>query len=121
MIAPETIEAYNSRLNVNLNNIKTMTHGQLDAVKAQGSEAEALLKNRQLALFIHHYKFDLADTLSAIAGHTPDDNNRRIAIGNQLAGIDGFIASLQKAVYMKNRVVTQQTAPAHQPKETQVL
>jgi hypothetical protein len=110
MIEQETIQAFNSRLNVDLNNIKKMTPSQLDAVKNYGSQAEALLKNRELALFIHHFKFEVADTLSSISGHTPDDNARRVALSNELRGIDQFVATLQRAMYMKNRVVTQQTS-----------
>ena len=104
MINNETIEAYNSRLTVDLNNIKKMTPAQLDRVKSYGSQAEALLKNKDLALFIHHFKFELADTLANLNGHTPDDNARRIALSNELRGIDQFIATLQRAVYMKNKI-----------------
>lgn len=107
MIEQTALEAFNSRVQVNLNNIKNMTPGQRDKVISQGSEAEALLKNKQLALFIHMTKFDLADQLTAISGHSLDDNNRRIAISNQLAGLQSFIDTLQKAVYFKKRVVTQ--------------
>jgi hypothetical protein len=106
MIDPQTIEAFNSRLTVDLNNIKKMTPAQLDAVRHYGSQAEALLKNRDLALFIHHFKFEVADTMSSISSHTPEDNARRVALSNELRGIDQFIATLQRAVYMKNRAVT---------------
>jgi hypothetical protein len=109
MLTQDTIEAFNSRLTVNINTIKTMPPSEQDRVKHHGSEAEALLKNKQLALFIHQYKFEITDLLVAIVGHTEEDNNRRIALVNQLAGIDGFIAALQRAVYMRNKVVTQQT------------
>jgi hypothetical protein len=112
MLTPEAIEAFNSRLTVNLNTIKDMPVSQLDRVKAHGSTAEALLKNRDFALFVHQYKFEVLDSLSAIQTHTPDDNARRVALSNQLAGVDSFVASLQRAVYMKNRVVTLQQEPA---------
>ena len=112
MIAQDTIEAFNSRLTVNLNSIKTMKPADLDRVKNLGSQAEALLKNRDLALFVHQFKFELADALTGITGHTEEDNNRRVAYSNQLAGIEGFIQSLHRAVYMKNKVVTQQAEPA---------
>jgi hypothetical protein len=109
MINPDTIEAFNSRLTVDLNSIKKMSPSQLDQVKHYGSQAEALLKNRDLALFIHHFKFEVADTMSSISGHTSEDNARRVALSNELRGIDQFVATLQRAVYMKNKVVTQQT------------
>ena len=117
MIEQETIEAFNSRLNVDLNNIKKMTPSQLDAVKHYGSQAEALLKNRDLALFIHHFKFEVADSLSAIAGHSPDDNARRVALSNELRGIDQFVATLQRAMYMKTKVVNLQTQKIADPAE----
>ena len=117
MISTDAIEAFNSKLTVNLNTIKTMKPGQLDQVKAQGSNAEALLKNKDLALFVHQFKFELADALTSITGHTEEDNNRRVAFSNQLAGIEGFIQSLHRAVYMKNKVVTQQAEPASTQQE----
>jgi hypothetical protein len=56
------------------------------------------------------------DQLSAIRGYTEEDNTRRVALSNQLAGIDSFIAGLQRAVYMKNRVVSPQPeGPAKDP------
>ena len=116
MINQDTIDAYNARLTVDLNSIKKMTPSQLDQVKNYGSKAEALLKNKDLGLMIHHFKFEVADALSAINGYTEEDNHRRVALSNQLRGIDQFIATLQRAVYMKNRVVTQQQeGPATEP------
>ena len=118
MITTDAIDAFNSRLTVNLNSIKTMKTSQLDQVKSLGSNAEALLKNKDLALFVHQFKFELADALTAITGHTEEDNNRRVAYSNQLAGIEGFIQSLHRAVHMKNKVVTQQTGPVSTQEET---
>jgi hypothetical protein len=105
MIDPEITAAFNSRLTVDLNNFKKFTPAQRDQVIATGSEAEALLKNRSLALFVHHFKFDLADNLVLITGHTPDDNARRVAMANQLSGMDAFVAHLKRAVIMKNRIL----------------
>lgn len=124
MINQDAVEAFNTRITANLNNIKTMSTGQQDAVKDHGSRAEVLIKNKDLAMFIHQYKFELCDQLAAVVGHSLDDNNKRIAISNQIAGIDSFISSLQRAVYLKNRVVTIQTpsdAPAYNLKESEVL
>lgn len=116
MINHETIEAFNSRMNVDLNNVKKMTPAQLDQVKSYGSKAEALLKNKDMALMVHHFKFEVADALAAITGYSEEDNNRRVALSNQLRGIDQFIATLQRAVYMRNRVVTQQQGgPVDEP------
>jgi len=111
MIEAETVAAFNARHTVNMNNIKTMTPAQLDAVKAWGSGAENLLRNRDFAQAIHEFKFDMCDALTEIKTHTPEDNAHRVAVSNQIAGIDLFVAQLQRAVFMKNRVVTQQSAP----------
>ena len=108
MLTPETVDAFNTRLTVDLNTIKTMKPSQLDQVKSQGSNAEALLKNKDLAQFIHEYKFQLADELAANRDYTVEANEKRIALSNHLSGIDGFIALLQQAVYYKNRVVSSQ-------------
>lgn len=101
-------EAWNSRVRVDLQNIKRMTPAQLDRIKMYGSNAENLLQNREFAQFVHHYKFEIMEQLSAISGHTEQDNNSRIAFAHNLAGIDGFIASLQRAKWYKDRVVSQQ-------------
>ena len=105
MINEQAIESYNHRLTAHLGDLPKLTVSQRDAVKTHGSRAEALLLNRDVAMFIHQAKFDIMDQLSAIRGHTDEDNTRRVALSNQLAGIDSFIAGLQRAVYLKNRVV----------------
>jgi hypothetical protein len=40
-----------------------------------------------------------------ITGHSEDDNRTRVALANYLSGIDGFVTSLRRAVYNKNKVV----------------
>lgn len=118
MITPEAIEAYNARLtSVNLNSIKTLKPGEQDRVINHGSSAEALLLNKDLALFIHEFKFGITDQLVAISGHDAESNARRVALSNQLSGIDGFIGLLKTAVYYKNRVVSLQNGSAS-PNET---
>lgn len=104
MISEDTLNAYNSRLTVDLSQISKLTPSQKDQVRHYGSLAEGLLKNKDLALFVHHFKFSLADELASIRSHQPDDNARRIALSNELAGIDNFVNSLKRAVYLKNRV-----------------
>ena len=104
MINDETIDHYNSRLTVDLGQLKNMTPAQLDRVRHYGSQAETLLKNKDLAMFVHHFKFSLADELASIRSHTPDDNAQRVALCNELAGIDSFVNSLKRAVYLKNRI-----------------
>ena len=109
MIQDTTIEAFNTRFTVDLNNYKKFTPAQRDQAKKYGSDAEALLKNRELALFVHHFKFDLADGLIMIQGHSPDDNSRRVAVANQLTAMDAFIATLKRAVMMRNRIIEWET------------
>ena len=111
MIDPELTRAFNAKPKLDINNLKKMTPSQKDGVKTYGSAAENLLANKDFALFVHHFKFDLADELSSITGHTVDDNARRISIANNLAGIDKFVAQLQRAVWFKGKVVTLQNEP----------
>lgn len=112
MITTTAIDAYNNRLTATINSLANMTAAELDRVRAHGSRAEALLKNPDMAMFIHQHKFDIMDQISLISGHDPDSNARRIALSNQLVGIDAFVAGLQRAVYLKNRAVSEQEGPA---------
>lgn len=111
MISEEAIEAYNTRLTVDVTSIDRLTPSQRDAVKSYGSQAEALLKNRDLGQFVHHYKFMLADIQSELSAHTAEANAERVAIANQLVGITGFVNSLKRAVYYKNKVVAWEQNP----------
>jgi hypothetical protein len=104
MINEETVEFYNNRLTVDLGSLKKLSPSQEDRVRHYGSQAENLLKNKDLAMFIHHYKFEVTDQLTSIRGHTPDDNMQRVALCNELSGIDSFITSLKRAVFLKSRL-----------------
>jgi hypothetical protein len=116
MINQDAIDSYNHRLTANLGDIPKLTASQRDAIKTHGTRAENLLLNKDVAMFIHQAKFDIMDQLSTIRGYTEEDNTRRVALSNQLAGIDSFIAGLQRAVYMKNRVVNpEREGPARDP------
>lgn len=112
MINDDTVDFYNTRLTVDMSQPSKLTPSQMDRVRHYGSQAEALLKNRDLAMFIHHFKFSLADEIASIRSHTVDDNARRVALSNELAGIDNFVNSLKKAVYYKNRVGNAQAPDA---------
>ena len=119
MLKQEAVDAFNARLRVDPNSIKKMSASQLDAVKVWGSKAENLLTNKDLAQFIHEYKFDLTDQLADIIGHDPESNARRIAIANKIAGVDDFINVLKRATYYKNTAVSQQNAgPANTESKT---
>jgi len=109
MIEADVVDAFNRRMTTDLNSIKTMTPAQLDRVKELGSQAENLLRNKDFAFFVHTFKFERMDVISAISDHTTDSNAERIAISNQLSGIDEFIKSLKRAIYFRNKVVQQQT------------
>lgn len=110
MISEEAVEAYNKRLTIDTSNIKKLSPSQRDAVKQYGSLAEALIKNRDLAMFIHHFKFEVNDAMANIRSHTSDANAERIALANQLSGIDSFINTLKSAVYKKNMLIKAEQA-----------
>jgi len=111
MIDNNTVDFYNSRLTVDMSQPSKLTVSQKDQVKHYGSLAENLLKNKDLAMFVHHFKFSVADELASIRTHQPDDNARRIALSNELVGIDNFVNSLKRAAYLKNRVVSIKEVP----------
>lgn len=111
MINDNTVEFYNSKLNVDLSSIKNLKPEQLDRVRHYGSQAENLLKNKDLAMFIHHYKFEVADQLADMRGHTSTDDAQRVALCNQLVGIDSFVSSLKRAAYLKSRIVSNIESP----------
>ena len=104
MIDENTVEFYNNRLTVDLSNVNKLSASQADRVRHYGSQAENLLKNKDLAMFIHHWKFTVTDELTSMRGHTDEDNVQRVALCNELAGIDSFITSLKRAVYLKSKL-----------------
>ena len=108
MLNDDVIDSYNNRLTADLNNIKTMSPAQLDKVKTVGSAAENLLRNKDFAQFVHQFKFERIDVLADIGGHAEVDNAQRVAVANQLTGIDEFVRSLKRAIYIRNRVVSLQ-------------
>ena len=111
MIDDTVVEAFNTRQTTDFTNYRKLTPAQRDSAKAYGSQAEALLKNRDLALFVHHFKFSLADGLTSITGHADTDNAQRVAIANQLSGIDLFVTSLRRAVMIRNRILEWEKNP----------
>lgn len=102
------IEAFSNRL-ASITDLKTMSPSQLDRVKALGTAAENLLKNKDFVLFVRQFQLESIDALTDIKTHSTDNNAERVAVSNQLTGIDNFIGLLKRQVYLKNRVVTQQT------------
>ena len=104
MIDENTVEFYNSRMTVDYTKLKDLTPQQKDRIREYGSQAETLLKNKSLAMFVHHWKFEVTDTLSGIRGHDVVDNCQRVALSNELSGMDSFVNSLKRAVYMKNKL-----------------
>lgn len=120
MISEEAIDAYNNRLTVDVSNIARLTPAQRDTVKSYGSQAEALLKNRDLAQFIHHYKFQMSDLLGEITAHSSEANAERVAMANQLSGVTGFVNSLKRAVYYKNKVIAWEQSPQSPSQKTEL-
>ena len=117
MLDQDVIDAFNSRPRVGLDTIKKMSPAELDRVKAWGSQAENLLKNRDFALFVHQFKFEMTDALGEIRTHTQEDNTARVAIANNIAGMESFISMLRRAVYFKDRAVSQQNSGLQTPTE----
>jgi hypothetical protein len=109
MINEELTAAFNAKPRVDINNIKKMTPGQLDQVKVYGSTAENLLKNKDFALFVHHFKFEISDQVSSINGHTEEDNACRLSLVHNIAGMNKFVEFLQNAVRFKNTAVNLQS------------
>lgn len=79
MINENSIEFYNTRLTFDYAKVKDLTPAQKDRIRNYGSQAESLMKNKDLAMFIHHFKFEVADQLAGIRGHSPEDNLQRTA------------------------------------------
>ena len=104
----DIIEAFSNRL-VSLTDLKKMGPSQLDRVKAIGTAAENLLKNKDFVLFVRQFQLESVDALTELKSHSVDDNAQRIAVSNQLSGIDNFIGLLKRQVYLKNRVVENQS------------
>lgn len=104
MLAEDVISAYNQRVTTTLGELHTLSPSQRDSVIAHGSRAERLLQDPDLVMFIHQFRFEVADGIAAITTHDTDSNSRRVALANHLTGIDQFVASLQRAVYRKNRL-----------------
>lgn len=111
MINEHSIEFYNNRLTLDYTKMKDLSPSQMDTIRNYGSQAETLMKNRDLAMFIHHYKFDIADQIANIRGHSPEDNQLRIALSNELTGIDNFINTLKRAVYLKSKIGNSKIEP----------
>ena len=103
MINENSIEHFNTRLTFDYKT-KDLSPTQVDKVRTYGSQAENLIKNKDFAMFVHHFKFEVADQLAGVRGHTPEDNALRIALSNELAGIDNFVNTLKRAVYYKSKV-----------------
>jgi hypothetical protein len=114
MISEEAVDAYNRRLTIDTSNYKKLTPAQRDAVKQYGSIAESLLTNRDLAMFIHHFKFEVNDVMANIRTHSVEANAERIALANQLSGIDSFVNTLKSAVYKKNVLIKAENAEQQQ-------
>lgn len=108
MLTDSFVDAFNSRIQVNVNTVKSMTASQLDRIKALGNQAEELMKNKDLAMFVHSTRIELLDAITSVTGHSEETNNHRIALSNQLSGLEAFIDQLKRAVYNRNLVVKQQ-------------
>ena len=104
MLTPQQIEALNSKISTL--NYKNFTVEEQDRAIRWGNDAEQLLDNNSFAVFITSFKLDVVDELSNISSYTDELNNKRLALSNQISGIDRFVESLKSSVALKNRLVT---------------
>ena len=61
MINEDSIDHFNTRLTYDLSQLSKLTTAQQDRVRHYGSQAEALIKNRDFAMFVHHFVLSLID------------------------------------------------------------
>jgi hypothetical protein len=54
---------------------------------------------------VHHFKFEVNDAMANIRTHSTEANAERVALANQLSGIDSFINTLKSAVYKRNKLI----------------
>lgn len=104
MLTPEQIAAHNSR--VSITNVSKLTTEQQDRAISVGYDADRLLADPNLAMFINSFKFDIIDELGGLSSHTDEINNKRIGLSNQLSGVERFVEYLQRASILKDRLVT---------------
>jgi hypothetical protein len=116
MIEQDVVDAYSNKMAANFSDIRKMTPAQQDRVKATGSSAENLLQNREFVLFVRQFQLETMDAITDIRGHLAEDNAHRVALTQQLVGIENFIAVLKRARQLKDRVVSlqQQKQPAEE-------
>lgn len=106
MLTTDQILAHNNKINVA--NAAKLTKEQQDQLIENGRRAQSLMDNQDLAVFVATMKFDIATELGAMSGHNDEINNKRIALANQLAGIERFVDELRYAANLKERLVTLQ-------------
>lgn len=104
MISDDVIKHYNQLVRTSTN--QSLSTSEKDKIIQHGTKAESLLNNPDFAMFIHQYKFSIIDQLGSIVSHDQDSNARRVALANQVTGIDHFVSTLQKAVFQKNKMVS---------------
>ena len=64
-----------------------LTTEQQDRAISVGYDADRLLADPNLAMFINSFKFDIIDELGGLSSHTDEINNKRIGLSKQRASI----------------------------------
>jgi hypothetical protein len=82
-----------------MNKLDKFSAHQRQKVKSAGEQARLLLANPDFAKFIYQYKFELLDGMDAVQGYTEVEDNRRLALTHQVAGIQGFVDMLHRVVH----------------------
>ena len=93
----------------NVNAFKGASAGQLDDYENKIRYAEGLLKDAEFARLMLVITNEITNTMKDIQGHTQEDNNRRIALANQLTGVYMLTDKLQTYINRKQSVVNART------------
>lgn len=113
MIADSARQAFNTRLRITIADVRGLSPSAADRVVQAGTRAENLRANADFAHAVHEARFEIMDELAAIATYNEHDNQRRIALSHELRGLDRLVSVLDRACYLKNRVVTEREQGAH--------
>tara|TARA_R110000772_G_scaffold268708_1_gene397803 strand:- start:516 stop:827 length:312 start_codon:yes stop_codon:yes gene_type:complete len=92
-----------------VNGLKGATAGELDDAETLIRYAESLLGDPQFKKFVRSVNNSIINEVMNIKGHTQDDNNRRVALNNQLTGINKVVEKLQDTVKVREKLVNQRT------------
>ena len=91
----------------NVNGLKNATASELDEAESLIRYAEILLNDAMFKKFMRSVNNEIINEIMSITGHSVDDNARRVALNNQLTGINKVVDKLQGVAKTKQRLVNQ--------------